>query len=304
MKTILSTCAAALTLLGASTAIAGSPVVVAAEPVLAYAPVAAPSVIGEFSLWGQGVIPTNGHDGGNYCDTGAHEFCDNALGFGSYAGVQIALNSGWLMIGDLTFDYHGETDSGTSIDEPAVYGALGVHFVNDNGAMPWGVFGLLAAGHSLEEDDPFGPTAGIGFEMRKGNHFGQIGALTGLWDDADEVVDSLFFIRGGGEYAFGSGVLNASAAIGGGDFDGFNSNNDQGTWAQLAVGYEAGLTENINWFAGYQADYVHVQRTVGGWDQALFHTLKLGITIPIGGGDMTFNTPNFRAPLVSADEMN
>lgn len=272
---------------------------------------AAPTgIAGEISVWGQGVFPTNGLDDGDPCGGGGTEFCGNVWGAGGYAGVQIPVLEGWSLIGDVTLDYHDETNSNSgSRDDDATYAGLGLHIVNDGGAMPWGVFGIVAGGSNHADSNEYSTVWGFGAEVRRDNLFAQGGYLFNT-EDRDSTIDSLYFVRAGGEYAFANGMIEGSAAFGWGDFDGSaggGGDDDDGTWVQLALQYEAPIANTgVNWFVGYQGDWVHVDETCCGGDveRAFFHTAKVGLKVPFGGRNLPFKTPNFRAPLTNADEMN
>lgn len=265
---------------------------------------------GELSVWGQGVLPTNGLDDGDSCNAGGTEFCGNVLGAGGYAGIEFPVLNGWSLIGDVTFDYHEETNSDPDDrDRAATYAALGAHLVNNSGPVSWGVFGLVAGGDRHAETGNYNTVWGFGAEARRDNLFAQGGYLFNT-EDKDGTIDSLYFVRGGGEYEFANGMIEASALLGWGDFDGSSgggSDDDESWWTQLALQYEAPIVQTgMNWFVGYQGDWLHVdERCCGGdLEHVFLHTVKVGLTIPLGGGALSFKTPNFRAPLSNADELN
>jgi hypothetical protein len=263
-----------------------------------------PQTVGELSAWGQWVIPSNGRDDGNSCSNGGSEFCGDVWGVGGYAGFAFPMGADWALLIDGTLDYHEETnDVAADRDHNPLYGGLGAHLLSQNSSTPWGVFGVAtSAFQNNADEDGSGLILGGGAEMRFTQFYLQGGALFFADDDDDsdiDTLDNLFFARVGGEHEIGPGMLEGSLAVGFGDFDEDSDDKENGEWVQLAVQYEAPLLESVNWFAGYQGDWVRVDE-----EQAFFHAVKLGITIPIGGGNLPFSTPNFRAPVVNAGEMN
>ena len=265
-------------------------------------------IAGEIAGWASVVAPTNGLDEGSSCGAGGDtEFCATVFGGGAYAGVQFALTPGWSVIVDGTFDYHDETNSNSaSRDDDAVYGALGVHLVHEYGPYDIGAFGTVIWADNHAENDG-GTIYGGGGEVRRGNVFAQAGGVFGTEDDSDE-IDHLIFLRAGGEYEMGPGLIETSAAFGFGDYDGNTGggvDHDHATWIQWAVQYEAPVPNTrANWFAGYQGDFVHSDRGPVANEQALFHTFMLGVKIKLNGNRLPFKTPNFRAPIVNADELS
>lgn len=274
------------------------------------------AVSGEFSLWAQGVLPTNTLSDGFECsdpptDT---EFCSGVFGFGGYAGVSVPVSDSWSLLGDLTIDTHWQTSEDRDADENPFYGGVGLHLVNDAGATKWGVFGLAAGGMNNEDDESVGTVFGGGGEVRWNNVFAQAGIVHYFPTDVsgDDTIETLYFGRVGGELDLGPGMLEASFAIGGGDFEESRDDNDPALWVQAAAEYEMPLTDYINAFVGYQGDFVRVDDSTGevdpfdnsGINRSFFHTIRGGIVIPFGGEPLPFKTPNLRAPLTSAGEMN
>ena len=266
-------------------------------------------IAGEIAGWASVVAPTNGLDGGDSCGAGGGtEFCATVFGGGAYGGVQFAVTPGWSVIVDGTFDYHDETNSSSgSRNDDAVYGALGVHLVTDYGPYDVGVFGTAIWASAHATSDEIRGMYGAGAEVRRDNIFLQGGALFSTIVE-DENIDHMFFIRGGGEYEVGPGVIEASAAYGFGDFDGSNGGGDErddSDWVQWAIQYEAPIPNTrANWFAGYQGDFVRVNEPSDDLERAIFHTFMLGVKVKLNGNRLPFKTPNFRAPIVNADEMN
>ncbi len=264
-------------------------------------------IAGEIAGWGSVVTPTNTSINGNDCDSGATEYCATVFGVGGYAGAQYAFSPNWSVIVDGTIDYHEETNSNSANrDDPAIYGAVGAHLVTEYGPYDVGVFGTLI-GHGNHAQPGGSSVAGFGAEVRRDNLFFQGGALFGLQNDDDE-LDNMFFVRGGGEYEVGPGVIEASAAYGWGDFEGPSgggNNDDPSDWVQWAVQYEAPIPNTrVNWFAGYQGDFVRVDEGPNAIERTILHTFMLGVKIKLNDKRLPFKTPNFRAPVTNADEFN
>lgn len=262
---------------------------------------------GDVSVWGMGVITSHGKDESDRCDPNG-EFCANVLGWGASASVHTKFSDSYSVSADLFYEFHGDTnaDSGDRNDH-ASYGHLGVHLINEsNPNMPWGGFMFLASGANLADDDSAGPVLGFGAEIMVSDFVIQGG---GMWlldrSNAEDTLENMAFIGVSHDWQMGNGVLKTGVMLGTGDFEEDTPQYDKGNWGQLSVFYEAPLGNgNMNWFAGYQLDYVDGFGG-GNLDKALFHAVKIGITIPLGnGGGSKFKTPNFRAPLTAAGEMN
>lgn len=274
------------------------------------------AVSGELSIWLQGVIPTgtsndeepDAFDAPSCSDEGSSDFCAGVLGLGGYAGVSVPVGNTMSVIADLTIDAHSETDAEASVRaDHAFYGAIGVHLVHDAGDTQWGVFGIAAGGMNNEDDDAIGPVFGGGGEVRWHNIFAQAGVLHYFPTDieGDDTIETLYFGRAGGELDLGPGMIEASLAVGGGDFDESREENDSALWVQVAAEYEMPITGYINGFVGYQGDYVRVDdSSADAIDQTFLHTVRAGLTVPFGAEGLAFKTPNFRAPLSSAGELN
>ncbi len=262
---------------------------------------------GELSAWGMGVVVANAYDGGGDCSVGETEFCSDVLGWGAAASAYVPLNGNMSMSTDLFYEYHGESNSQSgSRDEDATYGHLGSHLTNEsNPDMPWGGFAFMTSGSNHANGDSAGPVLGFGGEVKVSDYVIQVGGMWLVGDKGrDAGVEDMGFIGVSRDWQMAKGVLKTGFVLGNGDFESSNDTYNKGTWGQFNVFYEAPLGNgNMNWFVGYQGDYVHVYQTFG-HDQASFHALKVGITIPLGGGAGAFKTPNFRAPITNADEMS
>lgn len=261
---------------------------------------------GSLSVWGQGVLTTNGRDDGLSCDNGGTEFCADVLGYGASANLHLPLAAGWSVITDGLFDYHDETNSISSRrNDDALYYSFGLHLVNDEGAAPWGLFALIASGENHANESDLGTLLGVGFEIQLSAFFIQSGLLTYVGSDviSDDTLDNVYFIRGGTRLRLADGLLTTSAAVGIGDSDQTVFEYNPGSWVQFAAQYERPITQNINWFIGYQGDYVWV-RDSNETEEVVFHAIKAGLKIPFGNYEVPFDTPNFRAPAVNAGEMN
>jgi len=256
---------------------------------------------GLFSVWGQGVIPSNVLHNGDDCDSGGTDICDDALGGGAYIGHGTQLNDSFNFYGDLTLDYHEGMDTDGDEDQSAFYAGLGLHFYS-NEADPWGVFALAVGGSNLSSDNEAGIGLGGGIEKRFGNHFVQAGGFANVSDPDDvDSFEDFYFAGVGGDYALGNGNLAASLFLGTGDAD---EDSDEVTayWAQIALTYTAPLGDSgVNWLAGVQHDWYEADD--GTPEQAWFNTVKLGIEVPLGGKPV-FKTPNLRAPVTLPGEFN
>lgn len=292
---------------------AGNPFAVYAGNLATFAPaMAAPTsqIGGEFSLWGMGVIPTHGIDDSSACDAGGTEFCSGLVGgYGGQASVYVPLGDTWSFSGDMLTEFHTETNSNANNrDEPAVYTAIGLHFVNEsNPDLIWGGFVFGANGSNHADNDVSGPVIGAGVEAELASFKFQVGGLMIVDpnDAVDDAIGDMIFVGVGRDFAFANGVISAGAMYGFGDFDEDRNgdSNDAGTWAQISLDYEAPLgNTGMNWTAGYQGDFVSVGEP-SDVEEAMFHSVKLGISIPFGAGAGPFSTPNFRAPITNAGEM-
>ncbi|MCI2400299.1 hypothetical protein [Aliiroseovarius subalbicans] len=260
--------------------------------------VSAQDATGEVSLWLQGNVPSFTLDDGSACDAGGTEFCAFTGGVGGYAAAEVGLANGWTLLGDLTLDFHIESDTGTR-DEHALYGGVGIHMIDTSAPTTWGMFGVLGFGDAASDNDSAPLFLGLGAEALLNDVWVQGGGLLSVSDQGDG-IENLLFVRAGKDFALANGSLSTSAALGIGDFE-EGSGVDRGQWVQLSVRYDAPLTDNINWFTAYQGDLVNVVNN----DRTLMHTVQLGISIPLGGGTTTpFSTPNFRAPITYAGEFN
>lgn len=116
-------------------------------------------------------------------------------------------------------------------------------------------------------------------------------------------IEDLSYINAGHRWAFGQGELSVNLALGAGDFE-ESLDEDRGEWVQAGLRYEAPLGKRFKWFTEYQGDFVKVGRTYE-TNKVIFHTVKFGLSIPLGqASNAPFRTPNFRAPIANAGEMN
>lgn len=262
----------------------------------------------ELSFWGMGVFTSNGtHDGTSSCSAGVNAFCDDVFGYGGAASVYFPLGKGISFSADILHESHADTNDGPSAGNgQAQYSSLGLHLTRDaNPNMPWGGFIFTAIGESNTENDTFGPVFGFGGEIMLAGFQVQTGRI-GLLENRDvsDNMDHFYYVGVAREFDIWNGALTAGAIYGQGDFDA-GPDDDQGKWVNISLTYEAPLGQSkMNWFVGYEADYMRVDQEFAGTDKAIFHALKAGITIPLGAGKGPFQTPNFRAPLVNADAMN
>ncbi|MEN0001157.1 MAG: hypothetical protein AAF940_09750 [Pseudomonadota bacterium] len=273
---------------------------------------------GELSAWVQGILTTNREDLSAGSSVAAEcepntlsDLCGETLGVGIYAALFAPVGD-FTIIGDLTIDIHGTTNS----DEPddnlsGHYGAVGLHTLYGQGPTQYGGFGVFGAGTTLDQspqsDEDGALFAGGGLQVVHNNYFVQAGAVFGLFPDSEVNLDNLFFVRAGGAFEVGPGVFEASGAFGFGDFDGDDGDppqRDDSYWVQATAEYSAPLVDKIDWFARYQGDFLQTSDSNGSRERVLIHTVALGITVPFGGGRAPVSTPNFRAPIVAADELN
>lgn len=264
---------------------------------------------GVVRLFLTGIVPTHTLDEGDTCsEPNGFEFCANTHGIGGYAGFYAPMSNGWSIVGDLMLEYHGSTNTDDFGQNEMEYGALGLHFINETGATPWGLFVL--GGHALaaEDNDDAPDFMGVGFETMYGDYFVQVGAV-GTHDNSGGVdgLDSLFFLRGGRDMAIWNGELRTSAAVGFGDFEEGEDDHDGGHWLQLAAAYHSALSANSSWYIGYQGDYVSVEGPPT--ERSFVNTFELGVEFTFGGGSagsarLPFETPDLRAPISYAGEFN
>lgn len=260
---------------------------------------------GQLSIWGQGLLHTHVRDDSEGCDAGAEDFCEDVLGLGGFASIQIPLFDQWSILSDGLVDFHTESDADGSSDQESLYAGTGLHIIHENGPMPFGVFGVLATGLGNADDDDLGVIGGLGVEIGYHGAFAQAGVLAHLVHETKvDTIDQLYFIRIGGSVEYGVGRFNGSLAGGTGDFDDDVSEDIPSLWLQIAADYEAPLgNTGLNWFVGYQGDLIKIGES-GDIDQALMHTGRIGIRIPFGSRTPTFSTPNFRAPVAYSTELN
>ncbi len=258
----------------------------------------------ELSIWGQGVVPVDGLDDGEPCSGLGSEFCAGVFGGGASFAIELPFGARWSVIGDGLYDYHEETDENSNDRKfPAAFRSFGVHVVKETEAISWGAFGVALAARNHADRENTGLILGGGTEVRFDRVFAQAGGLFFVDEGGNiyDTIEDLYFLRAGGDLPIGPGLFEASAAVGIGDFDEDEQVSD-GLWVQATAEYRAPLIGDLNWFLGYQGDFVRL-REPGETEQALFHTIKVGLSYAFGGG-ITFQTPNFRAPIVNAGEMN
>lgn len=259
-------------------------------------------------IYVQGVGFSNVLDDNDTCGAGGgEEYCATVGGFGAYFGGLARLDGGAGLFADATIDVHAQSDSGGDVEEPAIYGGVGLHYISA-GPDPWGVFGMAAAARGHGDADSSGPALGVGVEKRFGNTYFQFGHLATLNNivDGDEYsgFKNSTFLAAGADFNVGSGVLSVGGILseneqhedGDGDFN-FD-------WWQLSLDYYAPLGNgNLNWFAGLQIDSADDNNADTEHDRAIATAVKVGIEIPIGGAKSPFKTPNFRAPMSYSPEM-
>ena len=289
--------------------LSGTALVTAVSVGLSATPSISQEIGGEFSVWGMGVIPTGYVSDGDGCDDGSESVCAAVLGWGGSGAVYVPLGQDKSLSFDGMYEFHFETalDVDDRDDSP-IYGSVGVHLTDEtNPDMPWGGFVFLASGSNNSDNGTAGPVAGLGAEAMVSGFTVQAGGMFLLQTDnnADDTLENLYFVGLSKEFALGNGNLTAGAMYGFGDFDEDSDPGDEdpGTWYQVSLDYIAPFGNNgMNWYAGYQGDFLSVDD--GAIESAMFHSVKIGINIPIGGGAGPFRTPNFRVPLVNAGEFN
>ncbi len=263
----------------------------------------AQDAVAEF--YGFALDPSGAIDDGVSCGAGAREFCGDVIGWGGYAGITLDGPAGGSVYADLRFEIHDETNSVEALgDEHGRFISLGLHWIDEtNPSRPWGVFGVLAGGTPNASISSFGPTLGLGAEIELGGYQVQGGALVFAGESTDDVLSDLLFLGVGREYDLGTGVLDWGLMLGTGDFNNSGPTKD-GDWVQFEVTYRHRLgTGPYSILAGYQYDFIDVPDPVIP-NEAGFHTVKLGISRTFGGGKGRFETPNFRAPLTTAGDLN
>ena len=266
-----------------------------------YAPHALAEVSGVFSVGAQYVMPSAAGD---------FEFNEDVLGFEAYSGVHIPVDETKATYIDLRFDYHEETDADTEVnDEYGMYFSLGAHYlwnVNDN---PTGIFGAVATGNSLEEEDDVDLIYMVGVEKRFGDFSTQIGYArsndVGNNNGDIDTLEKLIFIRTG----YHKDGFNGSIAYGDGDFDDDRedaSDKNDGHWMQVEMSYEWPLGDNANWYVGYEYDYVKLDAVFDQEDTESnkMHRVSFGISVPLGDFSSPFTTPNLTAPVTWSGAMN
>lgn len=261
---------------------------------------------GETSLWIQGVKATNGIDDGSRCNAGGTEFCASAPGFGAYGGTLFALPNGAQLYGDLTFDFHRETDSdSTSRSHPARYAGLGLHYLFEMAGNPSGAFLTTMIADNHADSDKSGVLLGAGLETMWNDYYVQAGYAHTITPTSSSNIDGpedFFFAKAGRTFDFAGGELEASLMVGSGDFEDGNPV-APGDFLQIGLRYTAPLgNTKLNWFAGYQGDYV--SSSGGSFEQVFLHTAQIGIEMTFGGQRSPFKTPNFRAVMSNAGEIN
>lgn len=265
-----------------------------------YTPHALAEVSGVFSLGSQVVMPSTTEQD--------DEFGENVFGIEAYSGVHIPVDETKATYIDLRFDYHEETDNGDANEEYGMYFSLGAHYlwnVNDN---PTGIFGAVATGNSLEEEDDVDLIYMVGVEKRFGDFSTQIGYArsndVGNNSSDIDTLENLIFIRTG----YHKDGFNGSIAYGDGDFDddtGDADDKNDGHWMQVEVSYERSWGEHLNWYVGYEYDYVKLKTTAfEDSESARMHRLSLGIKVPFGNTSSPFTTPNLTAPVTWSGELN
>lgn len=266
---------------------------------------------GEASIWGMGVFTSHGVDEGGACGDPGNlsfqgEFCDDVLGGGASLSFYAPLTGNLSVSGDLFFETHGDThELPAEQDDDAAYGHIGFHLTNEsNPDMPWGGFTFVAGGENLADNDKAGPVLGLGGEVMISGFAIQAGGMWLVDSSSNDTMENMAFVGVSKEFAIWNGKMTTGAIVGNGDFQDASNSYAKGNWGQLSVFYEAPLgSGKLNWFTGYQLDYVDGFGG-GDLDRALFHSVKIGITIPFGSGAGPFKTPNFRAPVTSSGELN
>lgn len=267
----------------------------------------ASNINGEVSAWGQGVLPTFGLEVNEDCAiTGDPELCTNAFGYGVDANINYALGSNLLASVDILHENHGSTNV-FEPDNTASYLSYGVHLTRTtNPDMPWGafVFGASVSSQNADSDDA-GPFIGAGAEIMLSGYTIQAGGLFHQGDlTATDTLENLYFVGVERGFQLGQGKLTVGGMIGFGDHNESATTDAPGSWVQANIEYRAPLgSSNLEWFVGYQGDFVYVDET-GDVDQGLLNSVKLGISMPFGRGAGPFATPNFRAPLTNAGHLN
>ncbi|WP_158980330.1 hypothetical protein [Parasedimentitalea maritima] len=270
-------------------------------------PITAQSFSAETDIWLQKVNPAGAMDDGESCDSGGTELCASASGGGVYAGGLVSFENGNQLYLDFTYDEHGETHSNpSSRNDNARYHGYGLHYSLGNPKSPWGIFATWANANNNADDEHGGPLFGFGAEKAWGNTFVQAGYMhmadDGLDPDHDGIEDMTYMNIGHSRPLF-KGLLTGNLAAGFGDFE-ESSDHDDGEWIQFGLRYQQPISERLDWFIGYQGDFVRVGRTLID-EQATFHSVYFGLSLSFGNKTRSrFKTPNFRAPIVNAGEMN
>ncbi len=289
-------------------------------PLISATAIQAQSFSGEASAWAQFVQPTNTDRGGDDCegDSPSDEYCTGVAGAGLYAGALIALPSGGLVYADLNIDGHlaSTDDDPARASENARYAGLGLHYIIDDGTDPWGVYAtVVRANNHVDTDDTSGVMAGLGAEKYWGTYYVQGGFMLNTADgaDTDDIGDddidgmvNFAYLRTGSEWALANGTVDGSLAAGRGKATGLDEDAATMNWVQLAVTYSAPIDDtDLEWFVGYQGDYVDgVEADNTGFEGTMLNSLQAGITINFGDRQSPFKTPNFRAPVSNAGELN
>ncbi|WIY24488.1 hypothetical protein [Parasedimentitalea psychrophila] len=267
----------------------------------------AQSFSAETEFWLQQVIPSGAKDDGVSCANGGTELCSTASGGGVYAGGLVTFENDHQIYLDFTYDEHGETHSTpSSRNDNARYHGFGLHYSLGSEQAPWGLFATWADANNHADDEHGGPLFGIGAEKAWGNTFVQGGYMhmagDGLDPDHDGIED-MAYMNIGHSHALFNGLLVGNLAAGFGDFE-ESSDHDDGEWLQLGLRYQQPISDNWGWFIGYQGDFVRVGREFID-EQATFHSVLFGLNLSFGNKSRSrFKTPNFRAPIVNAGELN
>ncbi|MDC0148668.1 hypothetical protein OAI46_07410 [Alphaproteobacteria bacterium] len=273
-----------------------------------YAPHSLAEVSGVFSVGAQYVMPSSGTEDSDF-EEGGQEFEKDVFGIEAYSGLHIPIDETKATYIDMRFDYHEETDDGSSYNEEyGMYFSLGAHYlwnVNDN---PTGIFGAVATGNSLEEEDDVDLIYMVGVEKRFGDFSTQIGyAMSNdIGNNSSDIdtLENLIFIRTG----YHKDGFNGSIAYGDGDFDDDTADagdKNDGHWIQVEMSYERPWGEHLNWYAGYEYDDVRLDAVPGeASESAKMHRVSFGIKVPFGDISSPFTTPNLTAPITWSGELN
>lgn len=268
-------------------------------------PVTGMAADGTLGLYAMSVRATGSVDDGLACGASSGEFCGDVRGIGAYAGFQRPVGAGRSVYLDFWAEWHEETHSDKTLrNEEGTYGAFGLHFIDETDAdRPWGLFGLLAFGDSNADPASYGPVLGLGGEFEIAGYQVQGGGLFQVGNKDEGVLENLGFVGVGRQYDLGASSLDWGLILGHGDFN-TGPGAQEGDWVQVSLNYTRAMgSSGFEIYAGYQFDYIDIPDPSIPNETEL-HTLKLGISKSFGAGPARFKTPNFRAPLTSAGDLN